>query len=87
MTKLMMNRSNLEAEGLFSGRSCTDSKLGMGTELKLGMVFQEQCEEEMGLLSWITSINGGAERAVADCIPRLGPSALGTCCNSIKLFI
>lgn len=87
MTELMMNRSSLEAEGLFSSCCCTDLKLGMGTELKLGMVFQEQCKEEMGLLSWITSINGGAEHAVAYSIPRLGLSALGTCCNSIKFFI
>lgn len=76
MAELMKNRSNLETEGLFRSPSCTDLKLGMGTELKLGMAFQDQCDKEMGLLSWTSSVNGGAERAVADCIPRLPPATI-----------
>nr|ABK23754.1 unknown [Picea sitchensis] len=38
----------------------------------------------MGLPSWITNVNGGAKRTVADCIPRFGLSSVGNCSNSIK---
>jgi len=80
MAELMKNRSNSERKGLFSNPSSTELKLGMGlvlsTKLKLGKAFEEQCDEEMGLPSWITNVNGGAKRTVADCIPRPAPSTI-----------
>nr|ADE76943.1 unknown [Picea sitchensis] len=61
--------------------------LVVSTKLKLGTAFEEQCDEETGLPSWITSVNGGAKRAVADCISRLAPSMIPEKPSSAKLSI
>ena len=70
MVDLMKNRSNSERKGLFRNPYCIELKLWMGwilsAKLKLGKAFEEQCEEEMGLPSWVTSVNGGCKHAVAD---------------------
>lgn len=48
------------------------------------MAFEQKCDKQMGLPSWIRRVNEGAKRTVAECIPRLDLSAVSSCTNSIK---
>nr|ABK25156.1 unknown [Picea sitchensis] len=52
----------------------------------MASAFEEHCNQEKGLPSWIKTVNGGAKRAAADFIPRLDLSSVGSCFNSIHLF-
>lgn len=48
------------------------------------MAFEQKCDKQMGLPSWIRRVNEGAKRTVAECIPQLDLSAVSSCSNSIK---
>jgi hypothetical protein len=50
------------------------------------MGLEEQYNEEKGLRSWIRSVNGGAKRAVAEFIPQLDLSSVGSRSSTINLF-
>lgn len=49
------------------------------------MEFGQQSDRQIGLPFWIRSVNEGAKRTVAECIPRLDLSAVGSSSNSVKL--
>jgi len=56
------------------------------SELKMALAFEEKCNEEKGLPSWLRSVNGVAKRPVAEFIPRLDLSSVGRSFNCINLF-
>lgn len=78
------NSVSSEALGLFRNYSC--EKGNFSTELRLGMAFEEQFNEEKGLPSCIRSVNGGAKRVVGEFVPQLDLSSVGSCSDSINLL-
>jgi hypothetical protein len=56
------------------------------SQLRMALAFEEHYNQEKSLPSWIRTVNGGAKRAVAEFIPRLDLSSVGSSFNSINLF-
>eukprot|EP00253_Pinus_taeda_P022307 PITA_22307 len=49
------------------------------------MAFEQKCDKQMGLSSWIRRVNGGPKCRVVECIPPLDLSAVSSSSNSTKL--
>jgi len=77
-----INKNSARSDGLLRNNFC--QKKSFTSELRMGL--EEQCNEEKGLRSWIRSVNGGAKRAVAEFIPQLDLSSVGSCSSTINLF-
>jgi len=77
-----INQTSARSDGLLRNNFC--QKKSFTSELRMGL--EEQCNEEKGLRSWIRSVNGGAKRAVAEFIPQLDLSSVGSCSSTINLF-
>lgn len=81
------NSVSSEALGLFRNYSGEKGKGNFSTELRLGMAFEEHCDDEKkGFPFRIRSVNGGAKRVVGEFIPQLDLSSVGSCSDSINLL-
>ena len=79
------NKNASRSDGLFRNSFC--EKGSLTSHLRLGLPFEEHCNEENYLPSWIKTVHGGAKPSIAQCIPRpLNLSVLGSCSNSINLL-
>jgi len=79
-----VNKNPVRSDG--SLINCYSEKGTFTIQLRMASAFEEHCNQEKRLPSWIKTVNGGAKRAAADFIPRLDLSSVGSCFNSINLF-